>query len=367
MQSLRKPRNLIIIAFVVLALGVLAASWFNTASNVIPRERVTVVCNIGSEKDDFLENEEVQRILLNDYGLEVDFDTMGSIEQVLLPEGQLRELDCLWPSNSSASEIFAIEHPTISHDSEVIFNSPIVLYSWADVVDGMLGVGIVEQQADGHYIADMARLTLELQQPRPQWSNVGVDRPGTFRIETTDPTRSNSGNMFYGLFLNMLAGGDIATMDALDEHFGEIENYYNAQGFMEGSSGDLFDKYVTIGSGQYPLIANYESLIIELSVANPDAINAIQDQIRIIYPQPTVYSAHPLIALTDNGERLMDALKDERIQTIAWEQHGFRSAVPTITNDPAVLNVANIPAQLTQILNLPRPEAMLDMVERLES
>lgn len=366
MERLKQPRNLIIVAFVVLALGVLAASWFNTASNVIPRERVTVVCNIGSEKDDFLENEGVQRILLNDYGLEVDFDTMGSIEQVLLPEAQLRELDCLWPSNSSASEIFAIEHPNIDHDSEVIFNSPIVLYSWADVVNGMMGMGIVEQVNDGHYVADMGRLHLEMIAPRSEWADLGVDRPGTFRIETTDPTRSNSGNMFYGLFLNMLADGDIATMDDLNAHIDAIESYYEAQGFMEGSSGDLFDKYVTIGSGQYPLIANYESLIIELSVANPDAINEIQDNIRIIYPQPTVYSAHPLISLTESGERLIDALKDERIQTIAWEQHGFRSAVPAINNDPAVLDVANIPAQVTQVLNLPRPEAMLAMVERLE-
>ncbi|MEO1439820.1 MAG: hypothetical protein AAFV33_05410 [Chloroflexota bacterium] len=365
MKGLLKPRNLIIVAYVVMAGGVLALSYFNTAQTTF-RTGETVRCIIGSEKDGFLSNPEVQRILLTRYGLEVDFTKMGSIEQVQLPPAQLADVDCLWPSNTSASEIFALENPTVSVDDEVIFNSPIILYTWADVLTGLESEGIVEENADGIYVTDMEVMADLMVQPRPSWENLNIDIFNDFRIITSDPTRSNSGNMFYALFLNMLNDGNIAGRNELEIFFPEIQEYYDAQGLLEGSSGDLFDKYVTQGQGAYPLMANYESLIIELSVANRDRLDLIQDRVRIIYPEPTVYSAHPLIALTDNGERLLEALKDEDLQRIAWEQHGFRSALPNITNDPSVLSVAGIPAQLDSIINLPRPQAMLDMVEGLQ-
>ncbi len=373
MRNLLKPRNLIIVAFVVMAAGVLIASWVNTSADVF-RTTTEVVCNIGSEKDDFLSNPEVQRILANRYGLEVDFDNMGSIDQALLTEAQLQGIDCLWPSNTSALEIFRAEHPNLDYDDSVIFNSPIVLYTWNDVLLGLENSNVVEQTSEGHYVVDAALLFDRLADEdldadgdvRPTWEDLGVDRFNSFQVITTDPTRSNSGNMFYGLFLNMLNEGNIVSENGLDEYYPVVEEYFISQGLLEGSSGDLFDKFIQQGSGAYPLMANYESLIIEVSVENEAQRDIIRDRVRIIYPQPTVYSAHPLIALTDNGERLMDALSDPEIQTIAWEQHGFRSGILGVDNDPSVLDIAGIPAEITQIINLPSAGAMIELVNRLQ-
>lgn len=364
MRSLLKPRNLIIVAFVVMAGGVLLFSAFNTAVNLQPS--VEVRCIIGSEKDGFLNNPEVQRLLQNRYQLSVDFSKAGSIEQVQLSSAQLSDVDCLWPSNTSAEEIFKLENPNTSISSQVIFNSPIVLYTWNDVYVGLENAGVFEEDSRGFLSADMEQLT-SMMETRPQWQDYQVDRINGFRIITTDPTQSNSGNMFYALFLNMLSGGQVATPDDLDTHIETIRDYYNAQGLMENSSGDLFDQYVTQGAGAVPLMANYESLLIELKVANPDLADRIQDRVRLVYPIPTVYSSHPLLALTDNGERLMEALQDPDIQQIAWEQHGFRSAIPGVINDPNVLDTITLPETdaFTFILPLPRPEAMLEMVNEL--
>jgi len=364
MRNLFEARNLIILAFVLMAGGVLAASWVNTALNLRPSAEV--VCYIGSEKDGFLQNPEVGRLLQNRYQITVDFTRAGSIEQVLLPQSELDGVDCLWPSNTSASEIFNIEHPNMNVSSEVIFNSPLVFYTWDDVYRGMKQAGVFEDDPAGYTTADMARIT-SLMQARPQWEDLNVDRISTFRVITTDPTQSNSGNMYYALFLNMLNGGEVATRDDLEAHIADIEEYYNAQGLMENSSGDLFDQYVTQGAGAVPLMANYESLLIELTKANPDLADRIQGSIRLVYPVPTVYSSHPLIALTEDGERLAEALKDPDIQRIAWEQHGFRTAVPGVVNNPDVLAEVALPPTdaLTFIIPLPRPEAMLEMVNDL--
>ena len=363
-----RARHYVLIAFVVVAVGVLVASWVNTLDNVAPRQRVTLNCKIGSEKDDFLSNPKVQDILLKKYGLEVIYDKMGSVELVRLSPAQRTNVDCLWPSNTSALEIFRIENPNSTAKDEIIFNSPIVLYTWAPVLDGMLQEGVFGQTSEGYYVADMTKLTELMKAPRPEWSDLNVSEGffDGFQVVTSDPTRSNSGNMFYGLFLNMLNGGRIANQQALDEQFPIIEEYYDAQGMMEESSGILFDRYITQGMGAVPLMANYESLIIEFSVANKDALDRVQDTLRVVYPQPTVYSSHPLIALTEDGERLIEALRDEEIQRLAWEEHGFRTGLTGITNDPAVLDVAGIPAQVSSIINLPQPQAMLDMVNRLQ-
>jgi len=64
---------------------------------------------------------------------------------------------------------------------------------------------------------------------------------------------------------------------------------------------------------------------------------------------------------------LLDALRDEQLQKIAWEQHGFRSGLSGITNDPAIFNIASIPINVTSVIPLPRADALLEMLDYLGS
>ncbi len=356
-------RTLVVLGFIVLALAAVGLSFLQNR----PRETVEVVCYIGSEKADFLSNEEVQNILANDYGLKVDYTKMGSIEQAYVDTSGV---DCLWPSNTSALEIYRAEHQEevdaghIKH--EVIFNSPIVLYSWQPIVEALTQEGVIAQDGDVYYADTTQLMEMIASDEPPTWQDLGVtDLHGSIRIVTTDPTRSNSGNMFYGLMANMLIGGDIATETEMRAQLPTIKAYYDSQGLMEESSGILFDRFVSTGMGANPIIANYESLLIEFSLANHNSIDIIRDKIRIIYPKPTVWSSHPLIAKSDAGNQLIEALKDERLQSIAWEQHGFRSGLFGVDNDPSVLNVGGIPADIQSVIELPKADAMLLMLEEL--
>jgi hypothetical protein len=47
----------------------------------------------------------------------------------------------------------------------------------------------------------------------------------------------------------------------------------------------------------------------------------------VLYPDPTIYADHPILALNANAARFIDAMKDQEIQTIAWKKYGFRSSV----------------------------------------
>ena len=74
-----------------------------------------------------------------------------------------------------------------------------------------------------------------------------------------------------------------------------------------------------------------------------------------------------MIARTSAGKRLIEPLPDEQLQRIAWEQHGFRSGLIGVQNDPAVLKLANIRAEISWVMPLPRTDAMIDMLDYLRS
>lgn len=366
-----RARHYVLIVFGVLVAGVLGLSLLNTVENAIPVQTFDVFCYIGSEKDGFLSNPMVKEVLARDFGINVKFTKMGSIDQAFLTGSQLQDVDCLWPSNTTAVEIFRDKNEALYNRGdakhEVIFNTPIVFYSWTPVLDELIAQNYVTQNADGYYITDTSVMMELIVDPPAKWAEVGADfLNGSFRIVTTDPVRSNSGNMFYGLFLNILNGGDVVTGANVDTYMPVLKTYYDQQGLLEESSGILFDRFITLGVGATPLMANYESLIIEYGLQNQASLAIIQDQVRVIYPQPTVWSSHPVIALSDGGKALIEALKAESLQKLAWEQHGFRSAVPGITNDPSIFDLAGIPAQITSVINLPNGDAMLKMIEALD-
>ncbi|MCA9905072.1 MAG: substrate-binding domain-containing protein [Anaerolineae bacterium] len=365
-RNLALVRSLIVLVFIVVVAVILLPS---ALERINPPAVQQVTCYVGSEKSGFLDNPQVKDILSRDYGLEVSYTKMGSIEQAYVDSSQV---DCLWPSNTSALEIYRDAHKqdfdTGSISYETIFNSPIVLYSWGPLVDELSQQGLFTP-VDDHYTVDTARLVrLLTETPATSWQSLNVSGLyGSFNVITTDPTRSNSGNMFYGLFANMLAGGQVATLDALTGELPTIKAYFDNQGYMEESSGVLFDRFINTGMGANPIIANYESLLIEFSVAHQDSLDMIHDEIRIIYPTPTVWSAHPLIARTATGKQLIEALHDERLQQIAWEQHGFRSGLIGVQNDPAVLQIAGIPAEVASVMPLPRADAMIEMLDYLKN
>jgi len=127
---------------------------------------------------------------------------------------------------------------------------------------------------------------------------------------------------------------------------------------MESTTGVLFDQYLRTGVGSYPLIVGYENQIVEFALQHADIWPKVKDRMRILYPVPTVWSSHPFISLSARGTRLMEALKDPEIQKIAWEQHGFRTGLTGVPNDPGVLPVPGIPESITKVIPMPTPQVM---------
>jgi hypothetical protein len=171
--------------------------------------------------------------------------------------------------------------------------------------------------------------------------------------------------MFSGLLANILHG-DVVDVNSLQPLLPTIKQIFTRLGYMPSSSHDLFQQYLTKGVGDKPIIVGYENQVVEFSLQNPKLWPKVQDKVRILYPQPTVWSSHPLIILQEKANTLIEALQDEEIQKIAWEQHGFRSGLAGVQNDPNVLNIAGIPESITYVVPMPSPVVMNTIITTLQ-
>ncbi len=326
-------------------------------------ETIEVSAYVGGEKMAYLDNPEVKAILTDRYGIRLTPVKAGSIEMVTdLPTAGK---DALWPSNQVAAEMFRHRGQT-ALAQETIFNSPIVLYAYDIVTEALINQGIVEKQSESYYIVDFPKL-IGLIMEGKTWGDIGLPQLfGRVSIQSTDPTRSNSGNMFAGLLANMINGGKVVTPESIDGVLPRIVEYFRLRGHMEHSSGDIFKSFITTGVGARPMIVGYENQLVEFTLENREYRDYLRQKIRTLYPIPTVWSSHPVIALTDGGKRLVEALKDDDLQRIAWERHGFRSGLMGVQNDPAVLDVLGIPEEITSVMPMPGAPVMTRIIRAIE-
>jgi hypothetical protein len=279
---------------------------------------VTVNCYVGGEKMNFLANPMVQQILARE-GLAVNARRPGSIEMVR-SQALTDEDDCLWPSNQVALALYKQRGGQLVK-AENVFNSPMMIYSWATVTDALTRLGLVQQVGDTYYVVDFPRL-VQLIVEGTTWAEVGLpDLNGRLTVHTTDPTLSNSGNMFAGLLATALNGGEVVDATSVERVLPALQQFF-------GGWGSWNKVRPTSGSNS-------------------------------LYPRPTVWSQHPLIARTEKGARLLDVLiGNKELQNLAWTQHGSRSGLIGVQNDPSVLQVSRIAPTIESVVDMPAPDVM---------
>ena len=62
-----------------------------------------------------------------------------------------------------------------------------------------------------------------------------------------------------------------------------------------------------------------------------------------------MWSSHVFIALDEAGALGIDALLDEEVQRLAWENHGFRTGVYDAPTDTAQFGVEGVAEEVTLV------------------
>ncbi|PKC80321.1 hypothetical protein DPC6321_0083 [Bifidobacterium longum] len=133
---------------------------------------------------------------------------------------------------------------------------------------------------------------------------------GQFRIDSTDPVKSNSGNEYAALLATVLNGGQPAMVDSVARDGKTIASIFAKSGWMETSSEDSFNQFLTLGVGSKPMMVGYESQLLDLAVNQPDAFKQIKDDVVIVYPTPTVWSTHTLMALAEKRRHTAEPVEN---------------------------------------------------------
>jgi hypothetical protein len=321
----------------------------------------------GGEKEGFLTNARVRGLLERQFGLILDARRAGSVEMVREHALLDQKPQFLWPSSSVLVEVARSSGVKISRD-QVIFNSPIVLYSWDRIADGLVKAGLAESAGGPRYFIDLSKL-LKAIIAGESWAAIGVsDLFGRARVVSTDPNRSNSGFVFAGLAASLLSG-DVVMFDTLDRIDGDVATVFKRMGFKPPSSGKLFDDYIGGGAGSQPLIVGYENQLIEWVLQDAERWKRVEANAPakpvMLYPRPTVFSAHPLISINREADDLIDALTNEAVLELAWEDHGFRGPLGTIGKARNPLLQSRLIDRVDAVLPMPDAPVMMALLDRL--
>ena len=360
-----------------LGLGLLATSAAATGGYVYLNEHPEIAGRFGpakqlfgfagGEKEGFLSNARVRGLLERRFGLVLDARRAGSVEMVRERALLDQKPQFLWPSSSVLVEVARSAGVKISRD-QVIFNSPIVLYSWDRIADGLVKAGFAESAGGPRYTVDLLKL-LKAVIAGESWASIGVtDLFGRARIVSTDPNRSNSGFMFAGLAASLLSG-DVVALDTLGRIDGDVATLFKRMGFKPPSSGKLFDDYIAGGAGAQPLIIGYENQLVEWVLQDPERWKRVEANAPakpvIIYPKPTAFSAHPLISIERSADELIDALTSEALLELAWEDHGFRGPLGTIGKARNPLLQSRLIDRIDSVLPMPDAPVMMALLDHL--
>jgi ABC-type Fe3+ transport system substrate-binding protein len=121
--------------------------------------------------------------------------------------------------------------------------------------------------------------------------------------------------------------------------------------------------------GAAPIIVAYESYLIAYSLEHQSTASQqyLRDNVRTLYPKPTVWTTQPMIAFSAEGERFMNALLDPEIQRIGWELYGFRPGRVSEPIDLSVVNLPGVPETFDSVVHMPKPAVMDQLIQGIQA
>ncbi len=369
---MNKKQIIGIVIFLVIIAGVIAYKIITDNTISVGGNLTTIYVATGGGKEDFLADERVNEILRKKYKLNVVYDTWSNGKTIAIPliresvgigntneenltirSENASKYDVLFTSDQRFYDYYKLQPNKSKNEADrytvleggLTLNTPIVIYSWGKIVDALMKEKIVTQVDGVYYITDMNKLMQYILNGK-KWSDIGIpELYGSINIASTDPVTSSPGATYYGLLLSILSEANI-TDKALESNLPKLKEFYNKSGYMNNTPADLFERYLKTGMGGEPMIVDYEKSIIDFANSNPNGFNEVKNDIRILYPAPTIWNSHCLAIFTENGKKLYKAFEDEEISKIAFEKYGFRTGISGGVYDVSGLGLA-LPKSIT--------------------
>lgn len=348
---MRKPLITLLAFLLAAALGV--GIWFSAREGSVQ----TVKGLIGSEKEAFFRDPEVQQLLKKKYRLQVEYVKAGSRE---IANAEIATRDFAFPAGAPSAE--ALKKRAKAAQVYEVFYTPIVVASWQPVAELLAQNGLVKLGQPS--TLDMRKM-LPLMESGKRWKELkGSDKYPANRsvlLGSTDVRKSNSAAMYLALSSYVVNGEQVPQKADLPRLMPKISPLFLRQGYQENSSLGPFEDYLALGAGKAPAVVIYESQFLEKAREKALPAGAV-----LLYPTPTVFTKHMLVPLSDKGSKLGEALSnDPELQKLA-ARYGFRTRNPAIFQAEVAGSGVKLLEPIVDVANLPSQEVLNEMIEEIE-
>ncbi|MBQ9298501.1 MAG: hypothetical protein IJ223_05705 [Clostridia bacterium] len=346
-MKLEKKQIIGILIFIILVAAIVGIKFFMDRDPNVNLKTVYVAT--GGGKEDFIADEEVVNIIRNQYKLNVVYDSWSNGKLIVKPlvrEDGETKYDAMFCSDQRFYDYYRLPANKANGEAarytvlngSLTLNTPIVIYSWKGVVEALEKEAIVSQIDGVYYITDMNKLLNYILEGK-KWSDIGLKQLyGNINIASTDPVTSSPGATYYGLLLSIMCENSISN-ENVEKNLPKLKEFYEKSGYMNNTPADLFEKYLKTGMGGEPMIVDYEKSIIEFATENPDGFEQVKNDIRILYPVPTIWNSHCIATFDEEGNEFLNVFNNKDIQQIAWSKYGFRTGVTGGTYDVSALGI----------------------------
>ncbi|WP_239379841.1 hypothetical protein [Frankia sp. CIT1] len=345
----------------LLALGVVALI-------VVPRIRsgpsagtTKVRALISSEKQSYFADPEVVAALAR-AGYRLEITSAGSRE--IATTRDLSGFDLAFPADAPQAD--RIRHDRKINASYVPFFTPMAIATFAPIATLLTAADVSSREGD-HNLFDM-RKYLDLVANGTRWSQLPANSvyrtEKSILISSTDVRTSNSAALYLAIASYVSNGGNIVTdTGTADRMTDRLAPLFLKQGYLDASSQEPFDDFLTIGMGKTPMVMIYEAQFRAHLLAKDGSLSG--DMV-LMYPNPTIYAKHTVVPLTPAGDAVGRLLTtDPELQRLAV-RHGFRTADVGYGRQYATERGASPPPQLVNIVEPPSAEISERMIGQIE-
>ena len=388
---MNKKQIIGIILFIVLILIIVGFKAFKDKGIIGPSNLTDVYVATGGGKEGFISDEKVVSIMQEEYGLNVVYDSWSNGKFITAP--MVREFVGLGNTSVSKTDLSIKNDSCSKYDAMfcsdqrfydyyklapkgeeadrytvknggLTLNTPIVIYSWAKVTDALIAEKIVTEKEGVYYITDMQKLIDYILQEK-KWSDIGLSELyGTINVASTDPVTSSPGATYYGLLLSIMCESQVNEA-SVNQNLPKLKEYYIKSGYMNNTPADLFERYLKTGMGGEPMIVDYEKSLVEFANSHPNGFAQVKDQIRVLYPTPTIWNSHCIATFTENGDQFYQAFDNQQIQQIAWEKYGFRTGITGGNYDVSTIGVG-VPSTITSTVSSLKMDVYNQLIDYLK-
>ena len=319
---------------------------------------------ISLDVEPFFKDERVRKILA-EQRINLNVTRVGSREMA----GKVgavgnEKTDFFFPSGVVAANQIAdaARQAKLGTTSSSPFFTPMVMASWKPIAQILVGNGLAKPLGDKTYGVDMYKLTA-LMLSRKRWKDLqgaaayDVGRP--VLVSTTDLRRSNSAAMYLALTSHAVNGELVTDRASAQAVALKVAELFKRQGYQENYVNGNFDDYVSIGIGKTPLAFIYENQMVQFALAR----KGVQQDMVLIYPQPTIVNKVVFVALNERARALGDLLgSNAELQRIAVE-YGFRIADTGVFMQAVKGTGLAVEERVSQVIDPPSFELMAEMIE----